>query len=175
MPSSLIIEDGSGVLLANAYASMDVVVAYSVSHGLAFPDSPVAAGEAAIIRASAAIDAKYRGAFPGYRSVGREQGLEWPRQVAYDRAGWLIDATKVPIEIINATCEAAVRELAAPGSMMPDLARDAWAKRLKAGSVEIEYGANAPAETAYSIIGGLLAGILGGGSGGGLFGVAARG
>ncbi len=59
------------------------------------PPSPLDA------QASAAVDAKYRGSFPGYRSAGREQGLEWPRQVAYDRQGWLISDTIVPIEVAS--------------------------------------------------------------------------
>ena len=172
---TIIVEDGSGLPDANSYVSMDDAAAYCAARGLTFATSPSAPGEAALIRATAAIDAAYRGRFPGYKANGRDQALEWPRGQAYDFEGLLIAGDEVPQEIINATCEAAVREFATAGSMMPDLERGGSVRRLKAGSVEIEYGANASAQTAFTIIDGILSGLLSGGSGGGLFGVAVRG
>lgn len=172
---TLVVEDGSGLAEANSYVSMDDCAAYCTARGLTFVTSPSVDGEAALIRATAAIDATYRGRFPGYKASGRSQSLEWPRGQAYDAEGLLIAGDEIPIEIINATCEAAVRELAEPNSMMPDLERGGSVKRLKAGSVEIEYGANAEARTTFTLIGGILSAILSGGSSGGLYGVAARG
>jgi hypothetical protein len=172
---TLIVEDGNAVDDANAYVSVADAVEYAAARGLAFSTSPDVGNEAAIIRATAAIDATYRGRFPGYKRTGRAQNLEWPRGQAYDVEGLLIDPESVPIEIINATCEMAVRELANPGSMMPDLDRGGNVRRLKAGSVEIEYGANASARTEFTLIDGMLTNILTTGSGGGLFGVAVRG
>jgi hypothetical protein len=172
---ALVLEDGSGLSTANAYVSLNDCAAYCVDHGLTFVTSPSSLGEQAIIRATAAIDATYRGRFPGYKANLREQALEWPRQLAYDVEDNLIDGNEVPIEVVNATCEAAVRELESPGSVLPDLERGGSVKRLKAGSVEIEYGANASPQTTFQLINGILSGILTTGSGGGLFGVASRG
>jgi hypothetical protein len=101
--------------------------------------------------------------------------MEWPRSDAYDNSDELIAADEIPVEIIQATCEAAVRELADPGAMMPDLERGGGVRRLKAGSVEIEYGANAANQTTFSAISALLSGLLSGGGGGGLFVDAGRG
>jgi hypothetical protein len=67
----------------------------------------------------------------------------------------------VPIEIVHATIEAAVRELATPGSLAPDLERGGAIKSLRAGSVGIEYMGNAPAETIFTLIDGILSGLLG--------------
>lgn len=172
---ALIVEDGTGLAGANSYVSMDDCALYCADRGLSFATSPSATGEAALIRATEAIDAIYRGRFPGYRVRGRAQALEWPRLAAYDVEGNLIVGDEIPIEVVNATCEAAVRELAVPNSMMPDLKRGGHLKSFKAGSVAVEFGANAAPGTVFSLIDGILAGILGGGSGGGLFGVAVRG
>lgn len=172
---SLIVEDGSIVENANAYVSLDDCSAYCSARGLTFVSSPSTTGEEAIIRATAAIDATYRGRFPGYKVSGRDQSLEWPRGQAYDYEGLLINGDEVPIEIVQATCEAAVRELATPGSMMPDLERGGAIKRLKAGSAEIEYDGFASVRTAFSIIDGILSAILTSGGGGGLFARSVRG
>ncbi len=171
----LIVEDGSVVSDANAYVFLDDCIEYCALRGLEFGISPSGDSDAAIVRATAAIDAKYRGRWPGYKVAGRAQVLEWPRQAAYDNEGNLIPGDEVPHEVRDATCEAAVREFATPGSMMPDLARGGGIKRLKADTVEIEYAANAMAQTAFTLIDGMLSGILSTGSGGGLFGSAVRG
>jgi hypothetical protein len=170
----MVVEDGTGLLLADSYASEDDLDNYVDARGLTLASGDA---EAALVRASAAIDATYAGAFPGYRLRGRDQGLEWPRQNAWDVQGWLIRDDAVPIEVINATCEAAIRELIEPGSMMPDLKRGGAIQSVRAGSVAVTYASNASARTTYSIIDGIIANILSGtkSSGGGMFGVAVRG
>lgn len=169
---TLILEDGSGVAGANSYASEDTFDNYADDHGVVLADGDA---EAALIRASTAIDARYTNAFPGYRKSGRQQGLQWPRAAAYDVAGWLIRDDEVPIEIIQATCEAAVRELAAPNSMMPDLERGGKIDSIRAGSVGITWSSAASAYTTFTLIDGILINILSGiGNGGGLFGMVIR-
>ena len=159
---SFTVEDGTGLPGANAYVSVADCAAYAADRGLTFPDSPSGIAEQAIVRASAAIDAKYGNRFPGERLKLRDQGLEWPRAYAYDRACNLIASDAVPVEIVNATCEAAVRELASPGGLMPDLERGGQIRSLQAGSVRVEYGSNAEARTTFTLIDGMLSGILGG-------------
>lgn len=158
---SLIVEDGTAVANANSYVSLDDAVTYATARGLTLTPSPSSLSEQAIIRATAALDAMYRMSFPGYKTNGRSQSLEWPRTDAYDYDGQAILANTVPIEVVNATCEIAVRELATPGSMMPDLDRGGNIRSLRAGSVAIEYGANASAQTTYTIIDGILSAIIG--------------
>jgi hypothetical protein len=170
---TLVVEDGTGKPDADAYVTVEDCGTYAVARGLTFPTSPAGPAEAAIIRATAAIDALYRARFSGQKLNGRTQSLEWPRKCAFDASGSAIDSDEVPFEIVNAVCEAAVRELAAPNSMMPDLERGGQIQMLKAGSVEIQYGANAAAQTTFSIINGLLSGLIGGS--GGLFAEAVRG
>lgn len=171
----MIVEDGSGLSDSNAYVSVDDCVAYCTARGLTFGASPTTTGEQAIVRGSAAIDAIYRNTLPGFKRTGRAQAMEWPRSGAYDNSDELIPDDEVPIEVVQATCEAAVRELASPGSMMPDLERGGGVRILKAGSVEIEYGANAANTTTFSTINNLLSGLISGGTGGGLFASVGRG
>lgn len=177
MAFEFLVENGTGLEDATSYVSVDDADAYaeSVSNS-AWVDS-TDDKEAALIRASTAIDARYGASFSGYRSRGREQGLEWPRAAAYDAAGWLIPDDAVPIEVIKATIEAAFRELATPGSMMPDLDRGGAIQSVSAGSVSVTWSGNASATTTYKLIDGIIAPILNSaaGSGGGLFGVAVRG
>lgn len=177
MAVAIVVEDGTGLEDANSYVSLDEAITYCNDHGLTFSASPSALGDAALIRASAAIDARYGSSYPGYLKSGRSQGLQWPRAAAYDVGGWLIPDDEVPIEIVRATIEAAVRELAVPNSMMPDLERGGQIQSIRAGSVGITYSNSAPARTTFTLIDGIVANILSGmgGSGGGLFGTVVRG
>lgn len=170
------VEDGSGVPDADSYVTLDEAITYCADRGLTFSSSPSSLGEAALIRASKAIDLRYAGAFPGDRKTGRTQGLQWPRSGAYDVGGWLIPDDEVPIEIVQATIEAAVREFAVPNSMMPDLERGGQIQSIRAGSVGVTYSATASAKTTYTLIDSLLINILTGVGGGGLsFGTVVRG
>lgn len=171
---SLNVEDGTGKSNADSYVALADAVTYASARGLTFPASPAGPAEAALIRATAAIDATYRSRFPGQRLDGRGQALEWPRKYAGDAEGNPIAQNEIPQEIITATIEAAVRELASPNSMMPDLERGGQIKTLQAGSVQIEYGSNATAQTTFSLIDGILSSLIGGGTSG-LFATAVRG
>ena len=173
---AIILEDGTGIEGANSYIDQDAFEEYAETHGIELASDVVAEIEAALIRASAAIDARYYGAYPGDRAKGRSQGLQWPRIAAYDSSGWLIGDDEIPVEVINATCEAAIRELQSPGSMMPDLERGGQIQSIRAGSVGITYSAAASAQTTFTLIDGIMSNILNGAgnSGGGLFGTAVR-
>ena len=173
----MIWEDGDGIEGANSYATLDMAAEYCAARGLIFPTSPSAPGEAALVRGSTAIDARYGSSYPGDRAHGRDQGLLWPRTGAYDADGWLIPEDEIPVEVINATIEAAIREYAVPNSMMPDLERGGDIQSIRAGSVGITYSSNASAKTTFTLIDGIMAPILNGlgGSGGGLFGTVVRG
>ena len=118
--------------------------------------------DSGLIRATAALDGAYRMIYPGYRTLGRQQGLEWPRTAAYDYEGLVIDTHEVPREVIAATCEIAIREIAVPGSMAPDLAAGGFIRALRAGSVSIEYtGAAYQVQPIYTKINDIMASLIG--------------
>lgn len=160
---ALIVEDGSGLANAESYVSVSDCASYATARGLTFPEAPEAAAEAALRRGAAWLDATYRGRLPGRRKRGRAQGLEWPRTGALDATGEEIGEAEIPAEIIAATCEAAVRELAAPGSLSPDILGTQRAVREKVGDIEVEY-ADAPAigdaRPIVSVIDGILSSLL---------------
>lgn len=170
---AIMVEDGTGLPDANSYVSVADAEEYATDRGLTFASASTLLKEAALIRATTAIDASYRSQFPGWKADGRGQALEWPRTDAYDRDLNLIPSNEVPIEVVQATIEAAVRELAVPGSTMPDLERGGAIKSVKAGSVAVEYADNAESGTVFSILGGIIAPVLTQ-STGGLTGVTTR-
>jgi hypothetical protein len=120
---ALIVETGSGLATAESYVSVADAAEYAAARGLTFPATPEAAAEQALRRATTWLDGRYRGSFPGSRTNRREQALEWPRINAYDRScpPEYIEKNEIPVEIVNATIEAAIRELKIPGSLSPDV------------------------------------------------------
>lgn len=140
---ALIVEDGTGKADAECYASIATINAYATARGLTFAitgGSNAADAEAAARRATTWLDAGFRDRFPGRKTNGRQQALEWPRVGACDASGEAIASDEVPTEIINALCEAAIREKASPGGLSPDVTPGQVAKREKVeGAVEVEY------------------------------------
>ena len=154
----LILEDGTGTAGGNAYADETILGVYCDDRAITLADGDA---EAALIRGRIYIDAVYRMRFVGYKTHGRSQGCEFPRTGVLDSQYFPIANNEIPQELIDANCEAAIRELAAPFSMLPDLERGGQIRRLQAGSVAIDYGANATAITTYRVIDGILGNLLG--------------
>lgn len=103
---------------------------------------------AALVRASAYIDGRYRwrlksgrwqSMFRGVRAAGRDQALEWPRTGATDYEGNELPDDEVPDEVIQATYEAAVRELVSSGSLSPDYTAADQVTKEKVGPIEVQY------------------------------------
>jgi hypothetical protein len=132
---------------------------------------------AAMLRGSEYIDQAYRSAFPGFKTLLREQLREWPRSDATDVEGNWLDASEVPIEVMNATYEAALRELVSPGSLLPDYTPVGLQKKVKVDVIEVEYllpnGAQASLPV-IPIINGILEPILTGTTASGIAGRAVR-
>lgn len=105
------VEDGTGLSTADAYVAQVAADAYHLARG----NSSWAAAtsdqkNAAIVRATQAIDGMYGKAWPGGRLTST-QALDWPRADAYDLDGYAL--TLVPQGVKDAACEAALLELTA--------------------------------------------------------------
>jgi hypothetical protein len=172
---SLIIETGTGDPTSESYASVATAVTYAANHGLSFDGTDVPASEAALRRATSYIDFKYRLRFPGFRTNRHLQATEWPRSAAFyftpsyiGESPYFVDpnafypfdfiaTNSIPIEIINATCVAAVIELANPGTLvMGGIAPGTTGgtiTKTKAGSVEIDYSGGTPLSISSPIVG----------------------
>jgi hypothetical protein len=162
----LIQENGTGVTDANAYVTeADVDDYFDLRDNTDWNNYAGSNDkEAAIIRATTALDNMYRYQLPGYRTFGRGQTLEWPRTAAYDYEGLLIDTQEIPTEVIQCTCEFAVRELITPNSILNDIERGgaSFISSLRAGSVGITYvgGTNNP-NIVYQTVDSIMSRLLG--------------
>lgn len=177
---ALIVEDGSGKPDAESYASVSDCAAYATARGLTFLAEPVEKAEAALRRGTSWLDGTYRGSFPGRRKNGRAQTLEWPRMDAWDNTcpPEPISDDEIPVEIVHACCEAAIREMAAPGSLSPDVTPGKIKKSAKVGEIAVEYaiGAGTAIEQRpiVSVIDDILGSLLSISRGAALFGRAER-
>jgi hypothetical protein len=154
--------------MAEHYGSLPDALAYHQARGNA---AWTATGgdedrHAALLRASVWIDSTYRARFSGMKTDGRSQVREWPRTEALDVSGDQIPADEVPLEVEEATYEAALRELVRPGSLAPDFDGKASikAERVKVGSIEeeTEYqtAAAAAPKPKFVVIDGILHNVL---------------
>lgn len=163
----LIVEDGTGLADAESYLSVSDLGDYATDFGRSYTaSSPADADEAALRRATQWLDGAFRSRFPGSRLNGRDQALEWPRDDAYDISGELI-ADAVPIEIMHATAEAALREIAVPGSLNPDYTPSERIKRQRDKvdvlETEVEYfdSASGAVIPIVTVIDEILSGLIG--------------
>ena len=165
---TLIVETGEGLSTAESYVSVVDAGAYAAARGLAFnvTGAPaIALAEQALRRATSWLDATYGSRFTGYR-VAEDQALVFPLSGLVDRQGYAVASDAVPRQIIYATIEAAVRELATPGSLSPDVVPGKVKKRVRVeGAVEVEYAVGSGGASSQvpviGIINGILAPLLG--------------
>lgn len=138
--------------------------AYHLARGNMLWTGTDEAKSAARLRGSEYIDGNFRAYFSGIKVNGRAQEREWPRSGAYDRDCYSIPADEVPVEAINASYEAALRELVKPGSLSPDFVVGKQVKREKVDVIEVEYAGAVTGAAAFkpvmTVISGILAPIL---------------
>ena len=120
-PVDLIVEDGTGLPNANSYAAAEFVTTYFAGIGgnAAWTAAESDDRGAALRYATQWIDATYGDRFVGYKSIST-QALQVPRSIAYDHDGYAVEG--VPVGLQKATAEVAVRWLADPSQLFPDVA-----------------------------------------------------
>jgi len=166
---ALVVETGSGASGSESYAAIAEIAAYATARGLTFVitgGTNAADAEAAARRGTVWLDGRYRSSFPGRKTNGRAQALEWPRINAYDRQvpPEYIESDEIPQEIIDACCEAAIREKASPGSLSPDVTPGKIKKSAKVGDIGVEYaigtGTVGEQRPVATVIDDILSGLL---------------
>ncbi len=127
---------------------------------------PVGAPTPAVLRqrGSAYIDGLHGLRFSGVPTGGFAQERAWPRTGA-EAYGVAIDPAVVPVAVIQASYTAAYQEAVKPGSLSVVVSGGKQVKRVKAGSVEVEYasadgGVVANSTPLLSAVEGLLAPFL---------------
>ena len=169
---ALIVEDGTGLPDANAFITQEWCRGYWTDREKAFRGSTDEQIQAAIIRATQFISEGY--AWKGYRTKRRppestKQALTWPRFDASDEEGNTVEFDAIPLEIRQATAEAAHYELDNPGGLQPHFVAHQKVSKLRAGSVEVDYDARsgraAGARPVLLLVEDLVSRFVAGGSG----------
>lgn len=153
---AIIVEDGTNVTGANSYVSTADLTEFATARGITLTDDP----EQLLIQAMDYIETQqYQGT-----KLLFTQGLQWPRvNVWID--GWYNNANNIPKELKNGEMETAI---AIDQGTAPDADVTRYAIREKVGELEVEYAANAPANTINKKINNWLYKLLAGGGSGGL-------
>lgn len=133
-----------------------------------------------LLVASEWIDARFRTLFPGLKVGQRAQIREWPRQAAFDIYGYAVASDNVPVEVLNATYEVALREANNPGGLTVDYTAPKYKSVRIDGALSVEYASFASAsdtQVQIGIVGQILGPILTGYNAGGnmLSGTSCRG
>ena len=133
---ALIIENGTNVAGAEAYADVTACSAWSVAYYGSAMTGSTADKEAAIRRAVAYLDSlKWKGA----RTHGRDQSLAWPRDGVTDCEGLAIASDEIPDELIFAQHTLDRVEFLSPGALSPSVSLGGVVKREKVDVIEVEY------------------------------------
>lgn len=115
---ALIVEDGTGLSNAESYISVVDASTYHSSRNNTTWTGIDSVLEAALRRATEYIDLVYRTQWQG-RRILEAQALDFPRYGVVDSDGYTLASTEVPIGIIRATAELALRALT--DDILPDV------------------------------------------------------
>ncbi len=120
MAIQFIIEDGTGLADATAYADLAVADQYleNTDRKTAWRVFSSKERQAALIQGADYLDQKFRRAFKGER-FSSTQRLEWPRNQVFDELGALVPAAEIPEDILNGSVEYAFEAAAAPLAPTP--------------------------------------------------------
>ncbi len=135
------VEDGTGLPGANSYASVDFADDYFAERAIAAWTGEDAAKQAWLIQAADYIEQVFAWRFIGSKLTD-EQGLAWPRKDAVTNDGVDLEDGVMPIPLLRATCQYALRAINGP--LMPDPTIDATGfsvvtTRKKVGPIEKEF------------------------------------
>lgn len=117
---ALIVETGAGLPDAESWASVADADAYHLARGNAGWTGETATKEAALRRGTDYLEGLYRARWSG-RPAAIGQALGWPRAyVCASTGNGYLPSDKIPVALVRACCECALRELESPGSLAPD-------------------------------------------------------
>lgn len=173
---TLIVEDGTGKVDAESYASVSDFRDYHGKRGndvTALTDPEV---EALLRKATDYIQQTYYGRWAGYRNE-EAQALDWPRSyvprdpsiqypspqaVTVDVAGYYYPFNEIPLQLIQATCDLALK--ADTEDLLADYGQ--VTKSEKVGRIEVQYDNHKTPNNTYPAIDRLLARFMGVGTSG---------
>jgi hypothetical protein len=131
--SDLTVEDGSASASADTYRSLEAADLYHVNRGNTDWSGTDAERSRKLRRGTTYMDNRYLGRWKGTKATSG-QALQWPRSGVTDEDGNVISSDAIPQKILDACCEAA---RAVPYTQK--VSAEQSIKKVKAGSVEVEY------------------------------------
>ena len=146
---ALIVEDGTGLLTADAYISVSEFKTWCSNRGYRWEEAEDFAIENAIRLATGYIDTL--GRYKGFR-LKAEQTLEFPRESLIDWSSHLI--TGVPHRVKQACSELAFKSLSEP--LYKDLERGGRVTSESVGPISVSYAPDAPAGKLFAFAKALL-------------------
>jgi hypothetical protein len=174
---AIVVEDGTIIAGANAYASLvDLDTYHEERLNTLWTDAEDETKEAAMLRATAGLESKYRGRWFGvkadHNAATAPQFLSWPRRDSIDQSrangftsatmdpltdsdGIEYPVTSIPALIIQAYKEVCLIELAQP-FVSVQLSRNDMLKYQRVDVIEQEWLRNAPAVVQFPHIDALL-------------------
>ncbi|MCF1502190.1 hypothetical protein L0F51_00225 [Afifella sp. H1R] len=167
---TLVVEDGTGIIGAESYASVAEVSAYWGKRphdplATSWSDGSAANQEGALREATVFLDANYGGRYRGIRA-SYSQGLEWPRYELDDSGDKVAvkdrdgnELPDLPAQLKSATAELAVRALSERLVIEPS--SEGVIGREKVGQVETEYAVAAAGAKSFASVDGILSQIIG--------------
>lgn len=161
MPT-IIVEDGTGVSIANSYITLVYFTDYCSDLGLTtsaageLEDEDEDALQKAMLRAMAYIESKD---WKGYKADD-DYSLEWPRDSVEDRNGFALDNDAIPDNVMKAQARAAYEEYVDSGCLQKNLERSDLVKMEKIDVLQFEYDTYAPKTTVFQVIDGYLIGLV---------------
>lgn len=109
---TLIVEDGTGTLASESYASVDFADTYHSNRGnIAWTSTSLTNKEAALRRSTDYMVQAYRQLWKGYK-VLTTQALDWPRTLVYISNEIINNVTPISLTIVPTEVQKACAELA---------------------------------------------------------------
>ena len=154
--------------MTDRYGTFAGFTAYHTARGSDVSEYVEAPVNIALLVGSEWLDGAFGYRWPGYKVGDREQQTrDWPRSWVQDREGYPVDANTVPVEIENATYEAALRHLQDATALQSDYTPNRYKRVSIEGAVSAEYLSLSAqqVQVQFPIIGQILAPILEGNGG----------
>lgn len=141
---AIVVEDGTGKVDAESYASVETTKAYCTARGIAISGRADADIEAALREAAVYIDSRWR--FKGRRSSAA-QALEFPRSDLVDWSGF--NVVGLPFRVQKAAMSLAVKVMSGE-SLYEDQARGGRIASESVAGISVSYENGAPTGKVYA-------------------------
>lgn len=156
---ALIVEDGTGMATATSYVSLaDADAYFALRATAAWDEAEDADKEVALVKATAALDARFRGMWKG-KKLTKAQALAWPREEVVDEEGFDIAENEIPLQLKQATYEVGLLELSGTPFIQETTSKEDMVKSETVGPISTTYMDNAPAIPVYNKVNHLLQGL----------------